>query len=282
MKAKILASADVFIGAVAQIDLFHRRGLFQPAAYTALLPGRITADIVEADRVAVRFATSLAGIMYNPKLAPMRPTSMQDMLKPAWKGKIATTPYLANFDFLAATDVWGPEQALAYARKLSGQVSGLIRCPEVERIMSGEYLALVLDCGGLDAFKKIEQGAPLAQAIPRDFAKLSYYYLSIPKHAQHPNAAKVYVAYLLSAEGQKLVWDTWRTDLPSLPRIQIRGDDRQDRARAGRQVPRVQRQMVEHASGNAQGEEGDDQHSGQVPAQVASVPRRGITAASEP
>ena len=83
--------------------------------------------------------------------------------------------------------------------------------------MSGEYLALVLDCGGLDAFKKIEQGAPLARAIPRDFAKLSYYYLSIPKHAQHPNAAKVYVAYLLSAEGQKLVWDTWRTDLPSLP-----------------------------------------------------------------
>ena len=216
-KAGRVSLSDVYIGALAQVTTLKKRGLFATVPFTKLLPGRITSDIVEGDGTLIRVAGSLAGVTYNPKLAPMKPKTLMDFLRPEWKGKIATTPYLANFDFLAANDVWGPEKALDYARKLSKQVTGLIRCPEGQRISSGEYLALVLDCGGLDAFNRIAKGAPLAQLIPADFAKISYYYFGLPQHAANPNAAKVYMAYMVSKEGQKLAWDTWKADVPSLP-----------------------------------------------------------------
>src|SRR4051794_14652999 len=35
--------------------------------------------------------------------------------------------------------------------------------------------------------------------------------------AQHPNAAKLYAVFQLTAEGQKLSYETWKTDLHFLP-----------------------------------------------------------------
>lgn len=217
IKAKRPASADIFVGAVAQINLFGRRGMFQKVDFKSLLPRRITDQMVEADGTALAFASSSAGILYNTKLAPYRPTSLKDMLKPEWKGKIATTPYLANFDFLAATDVWGPKEAIEFARKLNKNISTLVFCPPTERLLTGEIVAVVMDCGAQDARKKMEKGAHVAQVIPKDFAKISYYYFGIPKHAQHVNAAKLYTAFMLTPEGQKILWEHWRADLHLLP-----------------------------------------------------------------
>jgi ABC-type Fe3+ transport system substrate-binding protein len=74
----------------------------------------------------------------------MKPTVLEDFLKPAWKGKLASTPYAAGFDVLLADDVWGKERTVHYVRALSKQITGLIRCGEAERIATGEYLGLVM------------------------------------------------------------------------------------------------------------------------------------------
>ena len=169
------------------------------------------------DGQLIRIVTGLSGVTYNSALAPMKPERLDDFLKPQWKGKIASTPYSAGFDVLLAEDVWGKEKTVNYVRALSKQITGLIRCGEAERIATGEYLALVMDCTGQDALQWQEKGAPLEQMMPLDAAQQRYYYFAVPKNAQHPDAAKLYTLFPMTEEGQKLAYDTWKTDLHFLP-----------------------------------------------------------------
>ncbi|HEY7300993.1 MAG TPA: ABC transporter substrate-binding protein [Xanthobacteraceae bacterium] len=211
------ASVDIALGAAPQLVPVLKADFFEPVDWKSYLPGRITDQMIEMGGRLIRIVTGLSGATYNSALAPMKPTTLDDFLKPAWKGKIASTPYAAGFDVLLADDVWGRERTFAYVRALSKQISGLIRCGEAERIATGEYLALVMDCTGQDALQWQEKGAPLGQMMPLDAAQQRYYYFAIPKNAQHPEAAKLYTIFTMTPEGQKLAYDTWKTDLHFLP-----------------------------------------------------------------
>jgi ABC-type Fe3+ transport system substrate-binding protein len=181
------------------------------------MPDRITPQMVEMGGLVIRIVTGLTGATYNSSLAPFKPTSLQDILKPEWKGKIGTTPNAAGFDVHVADDVWGEKKTFDYVRKLTKQVSGLIRCGDVERIAIGEYVALAMDCTGQDALVWKAKGAPVEQMLPLDAAQERYYYLSIPKNAQHPAAATLYSLFVMTPEGQKFSYETWKTDLHLFP-----------------------------------------------------------------
>jgi ABC-type Fe3+ transport system substrate-binding protein len=210
--------SDVFIGTTNHILIVEQRKAVIPVDWTALLPDRITDQTVEAHGLAVRIFTTLpGGILYNTKLAPERPEYLTDLLKPEWKGKIASNPYAASFDNLASADFWGPERTLDFARKFSAQLSGLIGCPDIERIASGEFIAFAMDCTGRDWVKFHRDGAPVDMVVPKDYAAQRYYYLSIPVNAAHPNAAKLFVVYGLTSEGQKIIWNHDDTDLHTFP-----------------------------------------------------------------
>jgi ABC-type Fe3+ transport system substrate-binding protein len=211
------ASADIMLGAAPQMATLVKADLFEPVQWSSYMPSRIDAGMTEVGGKLIRMATGLTGSTYNSSLAPMTPTTLEDFLKPEWKGKIASTPYAAGFDVLFATDVWGKQRTVDYVEKLSRQVAGLIRCGEAERVATGEYLALVMDCTGQDALQWQAKGAPLAQMMPLDAAQERYYYFGIPKNAQHPSAAKLYTLFILTGEGQKLSYDTWKIDLHTLP-----------------------------------------------------------------
>jgi iron(III) transport system substrate-binding protein len=211
------ASVDIALGAAPQLVPVLKANSFESVDWKKYLPNRISDEMVEGNGQLLRIVTGLSGATYNSALAPMMPTTLEDFLKPAWKGKIASTPYSAGFDILLADDVWGKEKTVSYVRALSQQITGLIRCGEAERIATGEYLALVMDCTGQDALQWKEKGAPLDQMMPLDAAQQRYYYFAIPKNAQHPNAAKLYSLFTMTEEGQKLSYETWKTDLHSLP-----------------------------------------------------------------
>jgi iron(III) transport system substrate-binding protein len=208
---------DIVLGAAPQISPVVKVDFFEAVDWKKYLPGRITDQMIELGGKIIRVVTGLSGATYNSALAPMKPTKLEDFLKPEWKGKIASTPYAAGFDVLLAQDVWGKDKTLNYVRALSKQVAGLIRCGEAERIATGEYLALVMDCTGQDALQWKEKGAPLEQMMPLGAAQERYYYFAVPKNAQHPAAAKLYTVFTLTPEGQKLAYETWKTDLHLLP-----------------------------------------------------------------
>ncbi len=206
--------SDVYIAFVRTMATLVPRHMFLKADWRAL---GVPADAVEEDGTMVKLVSATPGILYNTQKVPHKPERLTDFLKPEWKGKIASTPYVANFDMLASKAGWGAERAVDYAKKLSPQLAGLLRCNEAERVASGEFVAFFITCTGNDADEFIKKGAPLAQAVARDFAVVGYFYLAVPKNAAHPNAAKLFVANALTPAGQKLVYDTWGSDLDILP-----------------------------------------------------------------
>src|SRR5690348_1031483 len=118
------ASGDVFVATPIQITPYLDRGLFREVDWVKLMPSRIKPDLVEAEGRAVRFMTFLPGINYNVKVATWVPeiNVLEDVLKPQYKGKFVTTPFLAGFDVLLADPKWGPARTDAFMRKMSGQI----------------------------------------------------------------------------------------------------------------------------------------------------------------
>jgi ABC-type Fe3+ transport system substrate-binding protein len=206
MQARQPASTDAYYGTAVQITPYLKRGLFRPISWTALYPGRITPQIVEGGGRALRMATALPGVLYNKHTDPEfgKFVTMSDLLKPQFKGKIYTEPYLAGFDVLAAESMWGYQKAAAFVRKYSTQIGGLIRCGDLDRIASGEVPALAIDCSGsgenLPKFHNV-----LGHAILHDAAMRRYDYICIPANAAHPDAAILLALYASSPEGQKRI-----------------------------------------------------------------------------
>jgi len=217
------AVSDVYIGAESYLVPLVNRKIFQPVEWPKLMPGRITNQMVEGDGQSLRVFSGLPGTPYNKTRVPKNetPKTLKDFLKPFWKGKIASTPYVTGLNLLAAKELWGREAALDYVKQFSKQVSGLIRCNEMDRVVTGEFLALVMDCNGARTFELQAQGAPLEHVIPADGAMVRHFYLNIPKNAEHPNAAKLFTTFMLTKEAQKLLWESDFSDLYMFPESQL-------------------------------------------------------------
>jgi ABC-type Fe3+ transport system substrate-binding protein len=223
MKGGQKASSDVYVASAVQIQPLLGLNLFQPVSWSGLMPDRIPAAAAEAGGRALRIGTALTGATYNTDLyKPTGTETLQDLLKPEWKGKLATTPYAAGFDVLAAKDWWGADKVLDYLGKLTHQVQGFIRCGEDERIASSEYVAFALDCVSSDAILWHDRGAPVGFFIPTDSAQIRYYYVTIPAHAVHPAAAALFGLHLSTKEGQELAWEAKRMDMHLYPESKMR------------------------------------------------------------
>src|SRR5262249_27238882 len=153
-------------------------GIFRQISWTKLLPGRVTPEIAEANGLALRVSSRFPGILYNKQTSPEigKIASLNDLLKPEFKGKFSTNPDLAGFDVLIGN--WGYDKAADYIGKFVAQLGGVVPCGSGERIASGEVQALALDCAGT------EQNQPrfkdfLALYIVPDAAQRRYNYLTI-------------------------------------------------------------------------------------------------------
>lgn len=214
-RAGRFTSTDVWLASTTQAARAAKDKAFVATDWPALLPGRITPAMVEGG--AVRLVSYMAGISYNTNLLPDPPKTMEGFLDPSLKDKLATTPDASGFDIMAGREFWGLDKTLSYAARLSRQVGGLLRCNEMERIAAGEYAALILDCGGGEAVAMAEWGAPMAQIVPKDFRTERFFYVGVPKGAQHQSAAKLFIAFMMTPEGQELAWRTWHLDLSMFP-----------------------------------------------------------------
>ncbi|HLH22120.1 MAG TPA: ABC transporter substrate-binding protein [Chloroflexota bacterium] len=218
-KAQRRASTDVFVGPESAIRALEEGDTLEPVDWMSWAPHIQDPRLIAPGNVAVELISSTIGITYNSaKLTGAAvPTSLQDLLKPEYKGRIASTVYAAIFPELASPELWGEQRVRDYLRRLADQVAGLIRCGENERVLSGEFDLYALDCGSYQADLERMKGLPLAQAVPTDAALLFHWYVGVPKNAAHPNAAKLFIDWLLSREGQDIVWETQAADHHLVP-----------------------------------------------------------------
>jgi iron(III) transport system substrate-binding protein len=246
------AASDVLLGSETHIIGMMRADALLPVDWASWAPHVQDPRLVAPDGVAVELATRTPGMTYNTtRLSGAAvPTSMQDLLKPQYKGRIASTVYAANFDRLASPALWGQQRTLDYVAKLADQVAGLIRCGEPERVANGEFDLLAMDCGAEDAHSLQVKGAPLGHLIASDAALLSYWYLGVPRNAAHPNAAKLWIDYMMSREGQDLMYESDFLDHHLVPGSKVAAD-----------VERLQASGIKFTEINVQFVQRDDQQA---------------------
>ncbi|HWG03558.1 MAG TPA: extracellular solute-binding protein, partial [Beijerinckiaceae bacterium] len=142
------------------------------------------------------------------------PKSWDDLLGPAWKGKMVwgvntSTTGAAGFVALMLRE-YGEEKGRAFLTRLAQQnVAGLqVSTAQVlDEVISGEYPLEVM--GALhQALFSASKGAPV-KWLPFSPAAESLTTVSIVRNAPHPNAAKLYVDFLLSDEGQSIFRDNY-------------------------------------------------------------------------
>jgi ABC-type Fe3+ transport system substrate-binding protein len=219
MQAGQPSSTDVYNGTAVEVTPQLAHNLFRQIPWTELYPGRITPEIAEAGGRALRIVTKVPGILYNKNAEPQfaKAKSMADLLKPEYKGKLYTTPYLAGFDVLVAKDVWGFDKTADFVKQFSQNIGGLVSCAGVDRIASGEIPGLALSCSGSESNLPQYHGV-LGQTVLLDAAERRFDYLCVPTNAAHPNAAILFALYASSPEGQiKILHDGFGAELDTYP-----------------------------------------------------------------
>ena len=151
------------------------------------------------------------------------PRTWDDLLDPRWKGRMAwnnqiPTAGAAGFVGLVLTEL-GDDKGLDYLRKLRAQnvtpVAAAAR-QIVDQLIAGEY-ALALQIFNHHTVISAAQGAP-ADWIPMNPAFEYPSPAALAKDAPHPNAARLFLDFLVSPEGQALYRDAdYMAVDPTLP-----------------------------------------------------------------
>ena len=172
------------------------------------------------DRRAVKLMTELVGFSYNTKLVAPKdvPHSFADLLRPQWKGHIATSPYQGTFmAVLGLPNAFGPKRMLDYVKRFNEQVAGIMTCGQVDRIVTGEFLIYGLDCGDHEVRLRQRKGEAISSIYPREATEVNYISPGIPLTAAHPAAARLFLTYLLTREGQNDLWELSAQDSDLMP-----------------------------------------------------------------
>jgi ABC-type Fe3+ transport system substrate-binding protein len=216
-KAGLPASTDVISLNASAVRQLAGRDVIAKVDWSSFAPNIGKPGMVAADGAAVAVQDWVMGIAYDTdRVSPKEaPTSMEQLLEPAYKGRIYTTPFGGGFDLLASDDGWGRERTIDFTKKFAKQVGGLGF--NVQPLLSGEFdiMALLVPPGS--ALKAKADGAPIEFVIPTDAALLYQNLVAIPANSKHPNAARLFVDYLMSPEGQAVLRKTDFADSPLVP-----------------------------------------------------------------
>jgi ABC-type Fe3+ transport system substrate-binding protein len=212
------SSVDLWTASPPQYDPLLKSGMFVKVAWQALWPQRIVQEQIGGDGYSIALSTGTPGILYNLASGGdfTKVKVIDDLLKPEYKGRFGTTAFANGFDAMSAKSWEGEAKMVDYIAKLGHQAQGILNCGGQDRVASGEFPALVLDCNGGSPDVPQYKGK-LGLAIPEDAAQLQYYELLVPKNAEHPNTAILFALYLMSEQGQRMLAEGSGVDLDYYP-----------------------------------------------------------------
>ncbi|MGE0745530.1 MAG: ABC transporter substrate-binding protein [Rhodospirillales bacterium] len=204
VKAGQKPSTDLYVGVEVSIPAMITNDVLLPVKWSEYFP-EITPEMQTKGGHAVHIVTLFNGVTYNTQFVKKNevPKMIADMFNPKWKKKIASTPYAAAFDRLALArgyDVMEP-----IVKKTAEWTGGLIRCGEYERLASGEFVMLFLDCGRVDDALAVEKGGPLDQTLLGDALATTLWYFAVPKTSPSPNLAKLFAGFVATKAGQDII-----------------------------------------------------------------------------
>ena len=170
------------------------------------------------DGILTPIVVNTFGLMINTELVKPEdePKSWTDLLNPKWKDKILTedprTPGGGVATFSVIHDVLGR----GFHEKLAAQNLVMVRevAAAVRRVARGEYPIFVPM--SLTFLNEVE-GTPAKGIIPKEGAPYSPIMGAIIKDAQHPNAARLFLNFLIEPEAQALLIERGSTSSIGAP-----------------------------------------------------------------
>ncbi len=152
---------------------------------------------------------------YNTNLVKKdeAPRNWKDLLNPKWKGQIVwnSTPSAGAAQGFIGTVLaeMGEAEGMTYLRELAKQnITGLKVAARqvVDRVVAGEY-AIAVNIYNNHPIVSAEQGAPIDWS-PSQPATAVFSVAALVEKAPHPNAGKLLIDFITSAEGQKVYADS--------------------------------------------------------------------------
>ena len=158
----------------------------------------------EKDSLITPWRVLPISMLYNTELVKSAdiPKTFDDLLNPKWMGKISIpdpTRHTTTAQFLWNLRKFRGDKWLDYVKALAKQKPVLVEslAPVTTTIIKGEALV------GITYIKYIKQYKGPVDYIPMDQYLTDPNYLSLSAKASHPNAAKLYIDFACSPEGQK-------------------------------------------------------------------------------
>lgn len=194
-------TADVILGADSRgaIPVFKKKGIITP--YKSPERKFIDADLRDKEGYWTSLYQLTFVLAYNTKLIQANdvPETYDDLLKPRWKGKKILNDTESFIWFGALLQHWGMEKGLAYFRKLAEQEQVFQRGARgrIQLVIAGEFPFTI--GYGPHAQGYMNKGAPL-DWVPLEPVVVSPISVLLAKQAPHPNAAKLFIDFLLSKE----------------------------------------------------------------------------------
>ncbi len=174
------------------------------------------------DAAKTWFSTKLitTGIVYNTK-APFKPTSWEDLARPEAKGQVALPSPLTSGAALIHTVTltsnlpsgWSFYEKLAANNALAGGGNGDI----LKSVAGGDKLyGFIVD---FMPIREKAKGAPLEFVFPKEGVSAVTEPVAILKSTKNPEAAKAFVDFILSKDGQELA--TKQGYVPAHPEVAL-------------------------------------------------------------
>jgi iron(III) transport system substrate-binding protein len=202
---------DVHVSGLSTVFLQMSDGVLQP--HGSLENSKKLIKPFSDNGTIIPIASGVFGIMVNTDLvkAGDEPKTWKDLLDPKWKGKIVMNdPRLTGagypwFDGLRG--VHGDEYHKAMAMQNPTFIDNTVQI--ITRTSQGAFAVYatmnIAQMAGKD-------GLPIKALIPEEGAPHSPHAAAMIKQAPHPNAARLYMEFLLDKEVQELYADrSWAT-----------------------------------------------------------------------
>lgn len=195
-------TADVATSGLDILIALDERRLLTKANWTDL---GIARDLI-ATPYALRSMAVIYCISYNTNLVSEAdaPKHWEDMLNPKWKGRIGIWEKPSALSLL--TPAWGEKRVIEFTKKLAEQKPVVYQSsfPLNNALAAGEISVGIIIYH--TAVPTIKKGGPikLVFASPTPYEPLCSV---IPLKGAHPNAAKLFIAWLHSFEGARAYED---------------------------------------------------------------------------
>jgi len=158
--------------------------------------------------------TSPMIVSYNTRLVSPGdlPKEYLDLLQPKWKGRLGLDS--SDFEWYAnLRKIWGAEKAQKFLEGLRRQEVRLVQGRALlTELLTGGEIAILVNNFLQNAVEAKRKGSPV-ELLALDPVVSAAGLVGINKLAPHANAAKLFVDFVLSKEGQELIVKTDRSSV---------------------------------------------------------------------